>query len=359
MIKIAVVSYNNEQPVQPLSAVFGRDRNTLGRSKNNFFVLPDPKHYVSRLQASIWSDGIRHTLVNLSQANPILINGKEISPEQDFEIKIGDEINIGPYLLRAELSMPAANDGIGEQLSDFAKSMQKILPIHLHATTSVAHAMTTPTTTIDDTQNAEGEANASILMEAFLRGASIPGGTITSGLTPDLMELLGKVLAKSLQGTIELNALRTLVKREVKAELTMVVLRNNNPLKFFPDSQTVLMQMLRKKMPGFMNPLEAIEDAFDDLRAHQLGVVAGFRVAMHAMLKRLNPSTLEKQLAAPKFFDAMQPAKRKAEMWAMYVAQFETISVEAKDDFKTLFGKDFLVAYEREVERFKDSLRDD
>ena len=48
----------------------------LGRSDSNYLVLPDPKRYVSRLQASVKSDGARHTITNLSQANPILVNGQ-------------------------------------------------------------------------------------------------------------------------------------------------------------------------------------------------------------------------------------------------------------------------------------------
>ena len=98
------------------------------------------------------------------------------------------------------------------------------------------------------------------LRQAFLRGAGIAPDAIGS-MTPEMMELLGKLMSSAVQGTIDLLALRSLVKQEVKADVTMVVMRNNNPLKFFPDSQTVLTPMLRKKMPGFMEPLESIEDA--------------------------------------------------------------------------------------------------
>jgi predicted component of type VI protein secretion system len=94
------------------------------------------------------------------------------------------------------------------------------------------------------------------------------------------MELLGKLLAASLQGTIDLLSLRSLVKQEVHSDVTTVLVRNNNPLKFFADSQTVLTQMLRKKMPGFMEPLEALEDAHGDLQAHQRGMTAGARACM-------------------------------------------------------------------------------
>jgi FHA domain-containing protein len=72
---------------------------------------------------------------------------------------------------------------------------------------------------------------------------------ISSGLTTELMETLGKLVATSVEGTMGLISQRALVKREVNADVTMVVLRKNNPLKFFPDSQTVLTQMLRKRCP--------------------------------------------------------------------------------------------------------------
>ncbi|QYF92516.1 type VI secretion system-associated FHA domain protein TagH [Massilia sp. PAMC28688] len=188
-----------------------------------------------------------------------------------------------------------------------------------------------------------------VLKQAFLRGAGIPSDAIGS-LTPELMELLGKLMNSCLQGTIDLLALRSLVKQEVKADVTVVVMRNNNPLKFFPDSETVLTQMLRKKMPGFMEPLESIEDAYRDLRGHQKGVVVGTRASMDKVIRRLRPERIETNLKANPLF-AIVPFKRKAALWDMYCQQHHGVAGESQDQFKTLFGADFLDAYEKEVER--------
>lgn len=193
------------------------------------------------------------------------------------------------------------------------------------------------------------EAHA--LKQAFLRGAGIAGDAISADLTPEMMALLGRLMATSLQGAIDLLALRSLVKQEVKADVTMVLVRNNNPLKFFPDSQTVLTQMLRKKMPGFMEPLEAIDDAWHDLRGHQLGVVAGTRASMAAMMTRLSPAQLEAALPPPGLFDKLSPSRRAAALWQHYLREHGAIAGEAQDQFKSLFGAAFLAAYEREVER--------
>lgn len=189
------------------------------------------------------------------------------------------------------------------------------------------------------------------LKQAFLRGAGIPADALGSGLTPELMELMGKLMACSLQGTIDLLALRSLVKQEVKADVTMVVMRNNNPLKFFPDSQTVLTQMLRKKMPGFMEPLESIDDAYNDLRSHQKGMVAGTRASMGAMMARLKPELFETDVSGGGMMGSLIPSRRQAESWKSYKQAYHSAEAEAKDQFKSIFGPAFLAAYEKEVER--------
>ena len=60
MIKISVVSYNNEVLKSAASAIFGKEGKTLGRSKDSYFVLDDPKNHVSRTQALVKSDGALH-----------------------------------------------------------------------------------------------------------------------------------------------------------------------------------------------------------------------------------------------------------------------------------------------------------
>ncbi|UUZ49041.1 type VI secretion system-associated FHA domain protein TagH [Massilia sp. B-10] len=187
-----------------------------------------------------------------------------------------------------------------------------------------------------------------VLRQAFLRGAGLTPEAIAS-LSPEMMETMGKMLAGSLQGVIDLLAMRSLVKQEVKAGVTVVVLRNNNPLKFFPDSQTVMTQMLRKKMPGFMEPLEAIEDAMADLQGHQKGVVVGTKASMNKVLHRLRPERFgsidQEQHAVSPDSDAAQGGP----VGSVLPAARQDCLNEAQDNFKLLFGPDFLDAYEKEV----------
>ncbi|SDY48548.1 FHA domain protein [Collimonas sp. OK242] len=410
MIKISVVSYNNVAPEAPLSAVFGREPKTLGRSEENYFVLADPRNFVSRTQAAIKSDGVRQTITNLSRANPILLNGHEIDAEREYDLQIGDEIQIGLYLLRAETQLnlmkdnPDMNNQPGQPSTNPVQRVNSSKPggkpllsvsetrlaalaqlnLELAATANASlstssqspaaplrpvHTVQRPavssaaapapapaavSTSDADSPAAEPSASGEALVQAFMKGAGLPAETLTHELTPELMETVGKLLATAVQGTIALNATRALVKREAHADVTKVVVRNNNPLKFFADSQTVLSQMLRKKMPGFMGAAEAMQDAYQDLQAHQVGVVSGMRATMNEMLQRFNPEVMEKRLKKGGVLEALLPATRKAKLWDAYNERFQRIIAEAtQDDFQTLFGKAFLQAYERKVEKLK------
>lgn len=202
--------------------------------------------------------------------------------------------------------------------------------------------MTSPRlATIDELDPSALQLHA--LKEAFLRGSGMPVGAMTADLTPETMALLGKLLAASLQGTIDLLALRSLVKQEVHADVTTVLVRNNNPLKFFPDSQTVLTQMLRKKMPGFMEPIEAIDDALADLHAHQAGMTAGARACMVAALGELAPDQVSATLPAPGLADKLLPHRRGQAQWQEYQRRHDAA---VRDIDAQLHGAAFLAAYD-------------
>lgn len=395
MIKIVVVSYNNEAPAEQSAAVFGPEPASIGRNVENFLVLPDPKHLVSRTQAKAWSTGGQHFVSNLSAANPILVNGKEIEAEVATEIHPGDQLQIGLYLLRAEaidgetgdvLQVPREStlnstaDPDTDAMKENTQPPARLIPGRINPrpqppqfllrpevvsqkTTDPAADKTSneaaPVTMVADEPSVQAGAgaaakplsNANELVQAFLQGAGLQQVNLASGLTVELMETLGKFMASSVKGAMDELSQRALLKREVKAEVTMVVLRENNPLKFFPDSKTVLTQMLRKKMPGFMAPAEAIEDAFFDIRTHQMGVAAGTRAVTESILKTLQPASVEAHLGAPGLLDQINPARRKAAMWDQFSELFDTISAGKKDEFQSLFGKEFLLAYEKEVEK--------
>ena len=190
------------------------------------------------------------------------------------------------------------------------------------------------------------------LLAALLQGLGVPGLRIEA-LSPALLLLVGQLLRESTRGAVELLVARAALKREMRAQMTMIVAQENNPLKFSPSVEAALQHLLSPPTPGFMAPAPAMRDAFDDLRAHQLGVMAGMKSAFDGVLQRFDPQQLEAKLTKRSAINSLIPATRKAKLWESFQALFGQLSREAQDDFDELFGKAFLAAYEAQMDRLQ------
>jgi FHA domain-containing protein len=190
------------------------------------------------------------------------------------------------------------------------------------------------------------------LLAAFLRGLGSTHQT-PEMLTPGLMERIGTILRGATEGTLQLLLTRQEFKREVRAEVTMIASQANNPLKFSPTVEVALAHLLGPGVRGFMQPEAAMRDAYNDLRAHQFGVMVGMRAALAHVIARFEPEELEKKITSKSALDALFSANRKAKLWDQFVALYGGIASEAEDDFHNLFGKAFLEAYEEQMARLK------
>lgn len=216
---------------------------------------------------------------------------------------------------------------------------------------SIVGQATSTTTSPGPQAQAAGDA-PDVLLAAFREGLGTPTVQLEA-MTPDLMRLIGQLLQESARGTVELLVARAALKREVRAESTMIVARENNPLKFSPSADAALHHLLAPPTRGFMPAAAAMRDAYDDLRAHQFGFIAGMRAALEGVLERFDPAVLEARLTERSMLESLLPSSRKARMWGVFVEHFEQISREASDDFHSLFGKAFLKAYEEHIDQLK------
>ena len=193
------------------------------------------------------------------------------------------------------------------------------------------------------------------LWAAFCAGAgvSIP---LPQGLNPDLMRVIGQVLRHSIDGTLKLVAVRATAKQELRAQVTTIQSRNNNPLKFSPDGGAAIEQLLQPPMRGFLAGPQAVNDVMDDLLGHAIGTMAGMRAALAGVLGRFEPGQLEAKLGTSGMMDTLVPMHRRAKLWELYLQHFKRIQGDAEEDFHELFGKAFIRAYEDQLDRL-DSAR--
>jgi FHA domain-containing protein/type VI secretion system protein len=202
-----------------------------------------------------------------------------------------------------------------------------------------------PGVTVDATAPVANEE----LLRALLAGAGLRDVEIPGGLTPQLMHQLGQLLHEATRGLLDLLAARASTKREVRADMTVIVAADNNPLKFAPNMEAALTHLLVPRGRGFMPPPRAVADAYDDLRNHQLGFMAGMRSALAVVLARFDPQELEKRLAEHSMVDSFLPTNRKAKLWDLFGQVYGEISKEAASDFRSLLGQEFLRTYREHV----------
>jgi FHA domain-containing protein/type VI secretion system protein len=195
-------------------------------------------------------------------------------------------------------------------------------------------------------------ASGDRVLQALLEGLGLP--QLRSSHAPeDLARLIGEMLRAATAGTMDVLMARALTKRESHIDMTMIAPRANNPLKFFPDADSALTQMLSAQIPGYLPPLPAIAGAFDDLKAHELAVIAGMRAALAAVVQRFDPARIEQRLSDPGRLDKLLPASRKARMWDRLVELYGELARDADEDLQRLFGEKFSGAYEQQVERLR------
>lgn len=202
----------------------------------------------------------------------------------------------------------------------------------------------------------KGDVLQGELLEALLEGMGLSEMQPVPQFDRENMRQLGQILGMFSQGTVALLSSRSILKRGVKADMTMVLDDANNPFKLLPSGKTVLIQMFGTPMPGFMPPTKSVRDALIDLQAHQLGMISGIRAIIAAMLQSFNPEQLEEQAKQNGVSSRLAlPGSRKAALWDYFVRSYGETAGEIEDDFHTLFGEAFLHAYDMEVNQYKDS----
>lgn len=339
----------NDQPLsQPLIGRFDERGGTVGRSDNATFTLPDPERMISRVQAHVLCRDGGYWIENVSALNPILHNGRTLSPGMRVALHDGDELRIGGYTLRTTFENDATS-------AEILRGRTVIRPLEgAHTAPIRPQALANPPRVPQASSPAPPPAGApsassgESLWRGFLAGAGVEI-PLPDGPSPELMSAIGAMLRIAVGGIQRLVTMRAMAKDEMQAQRTMIQARDNNPLKFSSDAPLALKLLLQPPARGFMAGPAALRDALIDIQSHQVGTMAGMRSALEGVLNRFDPEKLEALLATKSVFDSLRPTHRKARVWELYREHYRELREEAQEDFQRFFGEAFLEAYEAQV----------
>ncbi|MGP0015818.1 type VI secretion system-associated FHA domain protein TagH [Pseudomonas sp.] len=191
------------------------------------------------------------------------------------------------------------------------------------------------------------------LLQAFLRGAGLDQLRLDTAQVEAQMEAIGRSYRLMVEGLIDVLRARSSLKGEFRMQQTLIRPVENNPLKFAPNADEALLLLLRHGNQAFMAPDQAVRDSFDDLRAHQMAVMAGVEAAIKHLLKRFEPSELETRMGKPGGLSNLFSGSRQAQYWQQFTELYTNISREAEEDFQDLFGREFSRAYEEHSARLR------
>ncbi|KWT65636.1 MULTISPECIES: type VI secretion system-associated FHA domain protein TagH [unclassified Variovorax] len=378
---------------------------TIGRSVDCALVLADPLRLVSRQHAQVIAVGQGTRVRCVSSSAPLWVNGMQLDPGGERALLVGDRLRIGGFELAVEpaaataaqrsrldrwfdledapdplaagsplpalAALPEAEAAAPSAVVSWQTSRHVVRtgtpmvsgassmppgppPPHAAAAAAEAADSTAPAPLSEapppaaarrgDRHPVDMPPKLNELAAAFARGAGL--GPEAAPLTPEWMEHLGALLRATAEGTLALLQSRAITKRQMRAEGTRIAPRQNNPLKFSPDATEALSRMLqREASPGFLDPVAALHDAHRDLLVHQVAMVAGMRAAVFELFSRLGPEAAENG-EGPAHGISRLPLFRAAALWQRHRLQHAQLLEHLDDDFQTIFGREFLRAYE-------------
>ena len=183
-----------------------------------------------------------------------------------------------------------------------------------------------------------------------LEGAGLHGVEVT----PELARDFGRILHVVVSGVMAVLKARQDIKDEFRLGMTTMQPKANNPLKFSANVEDALHNLLVKRNQAYLPPVEAFEDAFGDVRNHQMAMLAGMRAAFESMLGEFDPDRLQQEFDRQiKKGGALVKMPAKLRYWDLYAEKIRGMVSDADASFRALFGEEFANAYEAQLKRLK------
>jgi predicted component of type VI protein secretion system len=317
---------------------------SIGRDPACSMVLDDPHKHISRFHVELEEQDGTYWMTVVSKVNPVMVKGRRYGPATRLTLSSGDTFEVGEYEIHVSLpEIPPPEAGLFEEPTFVGAEEAAADPTADPAAAPAAKPAARP----------KAPAAGADLLQAFFDGAGLPQKQLSPAQAERLMRDCGAILRATVDGLMMLLIARGEMRKEFQAEeRTMVAARDNNPLKLMSDPHEAMAFLFdpADRTDGFLDPVQAIGDACEDLRAHEIALMAGMRAAILGALRRFDPHALERVLEKSGGLGLMG---RKGKLWDLFVAHQEKLSQETQDDFQKVFGRDFMGAYQAQLRRLK------
>jgi predicted component of type VI protein secretion system len=375
LLALSIVSEQGAALGPTAYKVFDERGGSIGRVAGNDWVLPDANNFVSSKHARVTAiNGVFY--LEDTSSNGTFINAPDrlTSRQEPQRLSDGDRLYIGDYEIIVQLipsapteARPRATEAVAPTvLNSPAPSSLGLGTVDPLAALSgtpppspspSAPASPPPTPSIPAQPSSSAARSAPKQSAASTPAASDAVSILTAlGLNPEhvdpaVQQQLGTILRLTVQGLVEVLRSRAEVKNSFRLPTTSIKPVENNPLKFSLNADDALQSLFIRRNAGYLGPVEAVKEGFDDIAAHQAAVLTGIRAGFNAILAKLHPQKLEDLYERKLKRTAMLGLGNKAKYWEMYRAQFEEIDRDREAHFQLLFGEEFALAYNNHLQK--------
>lgn len=352
--------------------IVGSGGGTVGRSPDCDLVLEDSTRVISRVQANVAVDSNQQLIWHQKGGNPSLHNGHPICVGHQVILCDGDLIEIGDFVLTVKVESPELLGSLDPVIETLGQSIpvgwwqEEISPPNtfnekklstiddlLDGALENEHGLESVAKTPSDTGSllherfampssnepsqpglpVSGEAAKNHYVE-LLSGLGLPTDT---QLDPEQLKLLGRLMKTSIQAFVDLLAMRTMFKREMRSDVTSIIAKDNNPLKFCPNADEALRRMLAPPQAGYLNAEESIQSSLEDLLSYQRAITQALDVGFAKLVDRLKP---EEILKADQVKSVLK-LQHRANAWSEYERRFSEVFERGHDPFESAMGDSF------------------
>lgn len=330
----------------------------IGR-ENRDWNLPDPNLFISGLHCEVRYDRGTFWLYDVSR-NGTYVNGSNQRITDPHPLNHGDRLWIGRYIVAVSIEddRDAANqwgnpapsrhaaDQAGQRAPQFADPFFGGAS-NGQSATGVAAQPPVPLPAAPSPPVAPGQRlEATELLRLIAAGAGVSPEIFLQRDPNDVAAEVGAVLRAVVDELALLLKARAAAKALAKSShRTMISGVDNNPLKFIPRSEEILEIMFAQRRSGYLDARHSVEEAFRDLKTHELATYAAMQAALSRLLSELSPEAIERKLPGSSF------VSKKSRAWDMFVATWEAKEAAHENGMLDVFLAYFSEAYAKSASK--------
>ncbi|MHA6643558.1 type VI secretion system-associated FHA domain protein TagH [Mesorhizobium sp. A623] len=339
-ISLKIINADGLADGSPIEFSSQEDNFDIGR-ENRDWNLPDKDKFISGRHCEVRCRSGAFWLLDVSR-NGTFVNGASQRMSNPHRLAHGDRLRIGRYIVAVSIEDAALHGhagarqaGTGDDTGGASKlpGDQPFGPNRDSAalppspSSGGSFSLAVGTSGRQQPPLGHGSAGQRLaqgdeILRAVAAGAGVAPEIFLSRDAGDVAREIGSVLRIVVDELAMLLKARAAAKTLARSsDRTMVGSADNNPLKFLPGSEEILEVLFTRRRAGYLDAPHSVEDAFRDLKTHELATYAAMQAALSRLIDDLSPDMIERKLPPSSF------TSKKGRAWDAFVATWK-----AKED---------------------------